>query len=257
MSLPFLTANELTGTAHGFFTRQGGVSTDIYNSLNTGLGSEDARVHVLENRDRVRHALGAKALLTAHQTHSSITAYIDAPQDMIKADALVTTTKGLAIGALAADCAPVLLADMKNGVIGAAHSGWRGAFDGILASVIDTMVSHGAQKQHMRAIIGPCISQQAYEIGPEFIAQFERAHAADLDLFVPSAKNGHYMFDLPALCAARSNVAMSPRAGWVYALTPMKNGFFLIAAPRIAGRPIMVGKFQRFACPKILCHSGH
>lgn len=197
MSLPFLTAEELTGTAHGFFTRQGGVSAGIYDSLNAGLGSDDTRAHVLENRDRVRHALGATVLLTAHQTHSNVTAYVDVPQEAIRADALVTTTKGLAIGALAADCAPILLADTQNGVIGAAHSGWRGAFDGIVASVLDTMVAHGAQKQHIQAIIGPCISQAAYEIGPEFIAQFDRAYAADLDLFIPSAKSGHYMFDLP------------------------------------------------------------
>ena len=191
-----LTHTALDGTAHGFFTRQGGVSTGLYEGLNTGLGSEDARTRVLENRDRVRQYLGATALATAYQTHSTVTAFIDAPQEAIKADALVTKTSGLAIGALAADCAPVLLSDTQNGIIGAAHSGWRGAFDGILASVAATMRENGGK--HIAAVIGPCISKKAYEVGPEFIARFESNYADDLDLFTPSKKSGHHMFDLPS-----------------------------------------------------------
>ena len=191
-----LTHTALDGTAHGFFTRQGGVSTGLYESLNTGLGSEDARTRVLENRDRVRQYLGATALATAYQTHSTVTAFIDAPQEAIKADALVTKTSGLAIGALAADCAPVLLSDTQNGIIGAAHSGWRGAFDGILASVVATMRENGGK--HIAAVIGPCISKKAYEVGPEFIARFESNYTDDLDLFTPSKKSGHHMFDLPS-----------------------------------------------------------
>ena len=197
-----LTHTALDGTAHGFFTRQGGVSTGLYESLNTGLGSDDARARVLENRDRVRLHLGASALATAYQTHSTVTAFIDAPQEAIKADALVTTRRGLAIGALAADCAPVLLADTQNGIIGAAHSGWRGAFDGILASVAATMRENGGT--HIAAVIGPCISKKAYEVGPEFIARFESNYADDLDLFTPSKKSGHHMFDLPSFVQRQS-----------------------------------------------------
>jgi YfiH family protein len=190
-----LTHAALDGTAHGFFTRQGGVSSGLYESLNTGLGSDDARAPVLENRDRVRLHLGATALATAYQTHSTVATFIDAPQEAIKADALVTKTRGLAIGALAADCAPVLLADRENGIVGAAHSGWRGAFDGILAGVAKTMRDNGGK--NITAVIGPCISQKAYEVGPEFIARFQNDFAADLDLFAPSEKTGHHMFDLP------------------------------------------------------------
>jgi YfiH family protein len=124
-----------------------------------------------------------------------VTAFIDAPQEGIQADALVTKTPGLAIGALAADCAPVLLADTENGIVGAAHSGWRGAFDGILASVAETMRAHGAA--HITAAIGPSISKAAYEVGPEFIARFEADYAEDLDLFAPSQKHTYHMFDLP------------------------------------------------------------
>mgnify|MGYP001266717527 FL=1 len=191
-----LTHAALDGAAHGFFTRQGGVSTGLYESLNTGLGSDDARAGVLENRDRVRLHLGASALATALQTHSTVSAFIDAPQKAIKADALVTKRRGLAIGALADDCAPLLLADTQNGIIGAAHSGWRGAFDGILASVAATMRENGGI--HIVAVIGPCISKKAYEVGPEFIARFESDYANDLDLFTPSTKSEHHMFDLPS-----------------------------------------------------------
>lgn len=183
------------GVPHGFFTRKGGVSDGIYDSLNTGLGSDDDSDRVLENRDRVRAALAASALVTAHQTHSTVTQFIDTAQTGLKADALVTKTPGLAIGALAADCAPVLLADATNSIVGAAHSGWRGAFDGILASVVETMRVHGGRD--ITAIIGPCISQAAYEVGPEFIARFETDYADDLDLFSPSRQQHHHMFDLP------------------------------------------------------------
>lgn len=203
---------------HGFFTRQGGVSKGIYQSLNIGLGSDDVRDDVLENRTRIADAFNAHALVTAHQTHSTVTAFIDKPQEGIKADALVTKTPGLAIGALAADCAPVLLSDMDNGIIGAAHSGWRGAFDGILASVAETMRAHGAV--HITAVVGPCISQAAYEVGPEFIARFEADYPADLDLFMPSDKNGHHMFNLPCFVQrqlARADVEAHILAACTYA----------------------------------------
>lgn len=181
---------------HGFFTRRGGVSRGIYDSLNVGLGSDDARAAVLENRQRVQAHFAAQRLVTGHQTHSAITARVDhdtkaAPE----ADALVTTVPGLAIGVLSADCTPVLLADEHAGVIGAAHAGWRGAFDGILASVVGAM--HAAGASQISAVIGPTISQAAYEVGPEFIARFEADYAADLDLFIASARDGHAMFDLP------------------------------------------------------------
>lgn len=218
MALTAIHHTALGGTAHGFFTRQGGVSRGIYDSLNVGLGSDDSRENVLQNRERVRAHLMADALVTAHQTHSTITAFIDAPQNGIKADALVTKTRGLAIGALSADCAPVLLADQENGIIGAAHSGWRGAFDGILTGVADTMRAHGGK--NIMAVIGPCISQAAYEVGPEFIARFEADYADDLDLFMPSQKADHHMFDLPKFVQrqlARANIEAHIEGSCTYA----------------------------------------
>ncbi len=198
----FLTSPELAGTSHGFFTRKGGVSRGIYDSLNVGLGSDDTRADVLKNRERVRQALSAAHLVTPYQSHSTVTAFIDAPQTSpIQADALVTRTVGIAIGVLTADCAPILLADLDNGVIGAAHSGWRGAFDGVLQSVVTTMCDHGAQRATLKAVIGPCISQVAYEVGPEFVARFEASFGDDMDLFVPALdpEHAHHkMFDLAA-----------------------------------------------------------
>ena len=226
MSTPaFIAAPQLDDFAHGFFTRQGGVSSGIYAGLNVGLGSDDARAHVLENRERVRLTLGATHLITAHQTHSAVTAFIDAPQSGIQADALVTKTPGLAIGALAADCAPILLADLENGVIGAAHSGWRGAFDGIIASVIDTMVAHGGQRAKMKAIIGPCISQNAYEVGPEFVKRYEADYPRDLDLFAPSQNTGHHMFDLPGF-VKRQIERCDVQADWLGLCTYGDEGRF-------------------------------
>jgi len=198
--LKYHQAKLLAGTNHGFFTRLGGVSSGLYDSLNIGLGSQDEPAHVLENRDRVRLALGVDDLVTGYQSHSIVTEFIDAPQQGLPADALVTATPGLAIGALAADCAPILLADVEACVIGAAHSGWRGAFEGIAQTVVQTMCQHGGRREHIKAVVGPCISQAAYEVGPEFIARFESHFADDLDLFMasPTGKTGHHMFDLPS-----------------------------------------------------------
>src|SRR5690606_37390444 len=137
--------------AHGFFGRQGGVSKGIYAALNCGLGSKDARDVVGENRRRVAEHLGAKPdhLLTAHQHHSAEAVVVTDPwtfEDMPKADALVTATRGIAVGALAADCAPVLFTDEEAGVLAAAHAGWKGALGGVLESAVATMEKLGARR---------------------------------------------------------------------------------------------------------------
>ncbi|MBT5517965.1 MAG: peptidoglycan editing factor PgeF [Rhodobiaceae bacterium] len=235
-------AASLSGTRHGFFTRFGGVSSGLYDSLNLGLGSQDEPAHVQENRDRVRQALGAKDLVTAHQSHSVVTAFIDAPQTGLPADALVTATPGLAIGALAADCAPILLADVEARLIGAAHSGWRGAFDGIAASVVDTLCQHGARRAHIKAVVGPCISQDAYEVGPEFIARFQHAFADDLDLFLPSPnhKPAHHMFDLPRFVSRqlrRSGLAEAHVSQMGLCTYAQANGFFSYRRTTHQGEP--------------------
>lgn len=196
------------GLAHGFFTRVGGISGGIYDSLNCGLGSKDDAAAVTENRDRVARHLGARAgqVVTLFQTHSDTTIVVDAPfarGQVPKADALATRTPSIVIGALAADCAPVLLADPQAKVVGAAHAGWRGAVGGILESVIAAMESLGADRRRIRAAVGPCIGQTAYEVGPEFEAEF-LAHADDnRRFFVRPTVGSRPHFDLAGYVAER------------------------------------------------------
>ena len=207
-----LTHDSLNPQPHGFFTRLGGVSTGIYESLNTGRGSDDEAAAVAENRRRVRAHLGARVLITPHQVHSAKAVYIKGAEDdtlAIEADALVTDQPGIGLGVLAADCAPVLLADPQAGIIGAAHAGWRGAFDNILKACVDAMVDIGAAPARIRAVIGPAISARSYEVGEEFVANFAKGYLTDTDLFVPSAKDGHAYFNLPVFVQrqlARSGV---------------------------------------------------
>lgn len=190
-----LTAPALSNTphiAHGFFGRTGGVSKGIFASLNCGPGSSDARGDVIENRKLVAEALApGSALLTLHQIHSGEAVSVSAPWNLgegPKADAMTTNVPGLALGILTADCAPVLLADAKAGVIGAAHAGWKGALGGVTDSVIAAMESLGARRERITAAIGPCISQANYETGPEFRerfpARFFRDRYFDLEAYV-------------------------------------------------------------------------
>jgi YfiH family protein len=198
----------LPSIRHGFFTRQGGVSTGIYASLNCGMGSSDDKSLVRENRARVAAALGVAGapVLTLHQSHTDIAMIVDAPfpdGPLPRGDALVTRTPGIVIGALAADCTPVLFADPEAGVIGAAHAGWRGALGGILESTIATMARIGARPDRIRAAVGPCINQPAYEVGPEFEEAFvniDREYAA---FFKRPTADGRAHFDLPGFVEHR------------------------------------------------------
>lgn len=203
----------LPGIRHGFFTREGGVSSAIYNALNVGLGSDDVRADVIENRRRVAAHLGAHHgggpladIITNYQVHSADAVVIDAPfgpEGAPKADALVTRTPGLAIGALTADCTPVLFADPKAGVVAAAHAGWRGAVSGILANTVAAMESIGADRTRIRAAIGPVIRQDAYEVGPEFKAQFLDQAPGNARFFKRPPGHDRDHFDLPGYCRDR------------------------------------------------------
>ena len=210
MNLEFKKAPELSCTKimHGFFTRNGGVSDGIYRSLNTGIGSSDKRANVIENRKRICDILKVKEsnLLTVNQTHSteivealSCWPITSAP----RADGLVTNQPGIALAVCTADCGPVLLADKSTGIIGAAHAGWRGAFNGILENVINKMELLGAKKSQITAILGPTISGDAYEVGPEFVEQFTIQALANKTFFKPSTKPNHSMFDLPNYIVSR------------------------------------------------------
>jgi YfiH family protein len=196
---PALDALAEHGVRHGFFTRRGGVSTGVYGGLNVGLGSRDERAAVLENRARVAAHLGVAPdrLCTPHQIHSPRAVTVTAPwAERPEADAVVTDRPGLALGVLAADCGPVLFADARAGVVGAAHAGWKGALEGVLEATIEAMAGLGADPARIVAVLGPSISQANYEVGPEFVARFVAANADNHRWFAPSARPGHSLFDL-------------------------------------------------------------
>lgn len=193
---------------HGFFTREGGVSTGIFASLNCSLGSGDAPADVAENRRRAMAALdlGPERLVTCRQVHGRDVALVEGcwdDADRPRADGMVTRQRGLALGILTADCAPVLLADAEAGVIGAAHAGWRGAFAGVIAATIETMQRHGARAERMRAGIGPCIGFASYEVGPEFPAPFLAQDPANVAFFRAAPRAGHHLFDLAGYVRSR------------------------------------------------------
>lgn len=197
---------QLEGVRHGFFGREGGVSQGLYASLNAGPGSRDDATHVAQNRARIAEALGVETthLLSLHQIHSATAVRVDAPWtgERPQADALVTTTRGLALTALSADCTPVLFADDQAGVIGAAHAGWKGAVGGVLEACVAEMVRAGAEAQRIVAAIGPCIRQASYEVGPEFLATFRAADAESLPFF-RAGEGDRLKFDLPGYCRLR------------------------------------------------------
>jgi YfiH family protein len=185
---------------HGFFTRNGGVSEGVYASLNCGLGSNDDQGAIRENRRRAAaHLLGHPSdPLTAYQIHSNVAVIVDGPflGEMPKADALVTATPGLVIGALAADCAPVLLADHQAGVVAAVHAGWRGAVTGIVDAAVEAMETLDAKRANIAAVVGPCIGQASYEVGLEFEAEFLQRNADNHAYFKPGVTPEKRQFDL-------------------------------------------------------------
>lgn len=211
MTTPITASNlsGLDGIRHGFFTRRGGVSEGIYASLNCGHGSNDHTDAVTENRARVGRALGvsgAESVLTLYQIHSATALVVDRPvprNDLPRADALVTRTPGLVLGALAADCTPVLFADPEAKVVAAAHAGWRGAVGGVLEATISAMEGLGARSGRIRAAVGPCIGQDAYEVGPEFEAQFLALDRGYARFFARRPDAPRPFFDLPGFVEHR------------------------------------------------------
>lgn len=198
----------LPGIRHAFFTRRGGVSEGIYESLNIGIGSADDRAAVLENRARAAAHLGVAAdrLATPYQVHSADAAIVTEPWPPGRGprlDALATDRPGIAIGVGTADCGPVLFADCQARVVGAAHAGWKGALTGVLEAAVEAMERLGARRERIVAVLGPTIAAAAYEVGPEFVARFEAADPENARFFAPSPRPAHALFDLPGYIVAR------------------------------------------------------
>lgn len=217
MTLEILTADSLTPLRHGFFTRKGGASSGVFAGLNCGLGSSDQTEIVRINRQRVAEALDVSpdALVTVHQVHSADVVVVEGPLDPPpRADAMVSATPGLALAVLSADCMPVLFADHDAGVIGAAHAGWRGALDGVLEATLAAMERLGAAPGRIHAIIGPAISQAAYEVGPEFFDTF-MATDPESQRFFANGEADRYLFDLPGYGVHRLRTAGIGAAEWI------------------------------------------
>ncbi|MEQ9518072.1 MAG: peptidoglycan editing factor PgeF [Parvibaculum sp.] len=197
-----------SGIEHGFFSRKNGVSTGIYEGRNCGLGSDDLRANVIENRGRIADDLGVPRmhLVTAYQIHSPDVVTVEQRWEheaAPKADAMVTKRPGIALGILTADCTPILFADDQAGIIGAAHAGWKGAVTGVLEATLIAMEKLGASASNISAAIGPTISQTNYEVGPEFADTFIARNSAYERFFIPSAREDHLQFDLPAFVEDR------------------------------------------------------
>ncbi len=198
----------IPGLRHAFFTREGGVSGEIYESLNGGLGSNDDPANVLENRRRMAEQMGVEPdnFISVHQVHSPDAVVATGPwpdETRPRADAIVTRTEGIAIGVTAADCGPILFADAGARVIGAAHAGWKGALTGVVESTIEAMEKLGADRGGIVAAIGPLIRQHSYEVGGEFVERFIDADGENRSFFIPSVRDGHAMFDLAGFIRMR------------------------------------------------------
>jgi len=217
--LPVLTSPllDLAGVRHAFFTRQGGVSQGIYASLNVGAGSNDDPAAVAENRRRAATHFGATSVVSAYQVHSAVALVADGdwPAGPPRADAVVSATPGVVCGALAADCAPILMADPEARVVAAAHAGWKGALTGVAEAAIARMEALGARRERIRAAIGPCIAPASYEVGPEYVQRFKDADPAYGRFFSPGASPEKRQFDLPGFVLMRLRAAGIGACEWI------------------------------------------
>lgn len=221
--LPVVTSPllDLPGVRHAFFTRQGGVSTGIYEGLNVGVGSGDDPQAVAENRRRAAQhlGLGVDRLCTNYQVHSATAVCIEDESHLAlprsEGDAVVTPLPGVICGALAADCAPVLMVDPEARVVAAAHAGWKGALGGVTDFALTAMMDYGARMDRVRAVVGPCIAPASYEVGLEFLERFTDADPANAAFFAAGASPDKRQFDLPGYVLSRLRAAGVGACEWV------------------------------------------
>jgi polyphenol oxidase len=197
---------------HGFFGREGGVSTGIFAGLNCSIGSGDDVTKVAENRRLalVQLGLGPDQMVTCYQIHSADVVVVEQHwrhENRPRADAMVTKRKGLALGILTADCAPVLFTDETAGIVAAAHAGWRGAVSGVVEATVAAMLREGASLKRIKAAIGPCIGFDSYEVGPEFPAPFLAQSPDNAVFFRAAPRARHHLFDLAGYVRARLGAA--------------------------------------------------
>lgn len=231
--VPFTTHTALgePGILHGFFGRQGGVSSGIYSALNCGVGSDDNREDVLHNRRLLTRTLvnGDAPLITPYQIHSSRCVAVTGPWPADrpeKCDAVATATPGIVLAVGSADCGPVLFADGESRVIGAAHAGWKGALGGVLESTVAQMEQLGARRNRIKAVLGPAISRASYEVGTEFRDAFLRHDPANAAYFTEGARERHFQFDLPSYIVSRLRACGLAKADWTGQCTYLEETAF-------------------------------
>ena len=194
---------ELSDITYGFFTRNGGYSQSPYNSLNCSFNVEDNESDVKKNLKLVCNELGLQKLIRLNQIHSSKVFVVNSKDDQssnIEADGLVTKLKGIGLSILGADCAPILFYDKISKIIGACHTGWRGAINGIIEATISNMENLGAKRNDIISIIGPTIHKDSYEIKKDVAlivmkTEFYKKNHSILT----KVNNDEYLFDLPLL----------------------------------------------------------
>lgn len=241
------------GVRHGFFTRQGGVSTGIYEGLNTGPGSSDDPAAVAENRRRIADWFGGipDDLAACYQTHSDICRVAETGWrgDRPEGDAVVTARPGVVCGVLTADCAPILLADVGGGIVGAAHAGWKGALGGIIHSTVDAMQTLGADPRRIVAVVGPTIAQASYEVGADYQARFEHQAPGSGRFFAPGEAPDKRLFDLPGFVLWRLEQAGVGEAAWTGDDTRVDAArFYSNRRAYLAGEPDF-GRLMSAICP--------
>lgn len=233
---------DAAGVRHGFFTRQGGVSTGLYDSLNTGVGSSDDAAAVSENRRRIAAHLGGTAddLAACYQIHSAVARVAETgwKSERPEGDAVVAGVRGPVCAVLTADCAPVLFADASAGVVGAAHAGWKGALGGIIHSTVAAMQALGADPRRMVAVVGPCIAQSSYEVSADYQERFEHHDPGSGRFFAPAAAPDKRQFDLPAFVLWRLEQAGVADAAWTgHDTRADETQFFSNRRAHLAGEP--------------------
>ncbi len=230
------------GVRHGFFTRRGGVSTGLYESLNVGVGSRDDPAAVAANRARIAawFSRGADDLAICYQVHSALARVAEAGWrgDRPEGDAVVTAAPGVVCGVLTADCAPVLMADPETGVVAAVHAGWKGALQGVIHSAVAAMEAVGARTDRVLAVVGPCIAQASYEVSADFQDRFEHHDPGSEQFFISGEAAGKRLFDLPGFVLWRLEEAGVGQAAWTGQDTRLdESAFFSNRRAHLAGEP--------------------
>jgi YfiH family protein len=218
------------GVRHAFFTRSGGISQGVYDSLNTAWSTRDDQTKVAQNRIAAQAWFDRPTaqLKTCSQVHSAQVVSADAPWDEPgpQADAVVTAGLDRICGVLTADCAPVLIADPATGLVGAAHAGWKGAIGGIVEATVGALVALGGEPDRMIAAVGPCIGPKSYEVGQEFRDRFVSTSSKFAEFFVPGPSSGHFQFDLPAFVLSRLHSVGVTHCEWTGQDTYSDSGRF-------------------------------